>query len=85
MIYLDNAATTKPLLTVLDAMNETAKEFFYNPSSRHFGGYEAKKLLHDTRKQFAELLGAREEEIYFTSGGSESNNWALTIHSNNCK
>ncbi len=76
-IYFDNAATTKQTNEVTDVMGRTAGEFYGNPSSLHSLGYKAEKELKKFRKSFADILGSDENEIYFTSGGSESNNWAL--------
>lgn len=76
MIYLDNAATTKPSEAACRAAT-AAFEAFGNPSSLHRLGLEAEKLVKGAAKNAAELLGARPEELYFTSGGTESNNTAI--------
>ncbi len=77
MIYLDNAATTKVNNQVLDEMLPYFKESYGNPSATHYFGVEAKKAVERARSYCAELIGALPEEIYFTSGGTESNNTAL--------
>ncbi len=74
MIYLDNAATTKPYDLVLDAMNEINRDFYANPSSMHSAGYAAEKKLSDAKEKLMLSIGARSGELVFTSGGTESNN-----------
>ena len=76
-IYLDNAATTPVDGRVLDAMIPYYKDSFGNPSSVHKFGREAKVLLEDARDTIADFIGARSSEIYFTSGGTEANNFAI--------
>jgi cysteine desulfurase len=76
-VYLDYNATTPIDPLVLDAMTPFMKEEFGNPSSIHSFGRAGKAALDDSREQVAELLGARPKEIVFTSGGSESNNFAI--------
>lgn len=76
-IYLDYAATTPTDPEVIKAMTPYLFERFGNPSSIHSFGQEAKKAVEDARLTLAEFLGARPEEIVFTSGGTESNNFAL--------
>ncbi|AEM79206.1 cysteine desulfurase NifS [Thermoanaerobacter wiegelii] len=76
-IYLDNAATTPVDKNVLEAMLPYYSDIFGNPSSLHSHGQEAKKAIEEAREKVAKALGADAEEIYFTSGGSESDNWAL--------
>ncbi|MCR4327711.1 MAG: cysteine desulfurase [Nanoarchaeota archaeon] len=76
-IYLDNAATTKIDNEVLKSMKPYLEEFYGNPSSVHIKGQETKKALENARRVIAESINAKSEEIYFTSGGTESNNWAL--------
>lgn len=76
-IYLDNAATTKVKEEVYEAMQPYFKELYGNPSSIYRFAGEAKKAVDDARQKVAEFLGAKPEEIYFTGGGSESDNWAL--------
>jgi len=76
-VYMDNSATTRPFPEVIDAMKTVYAEQFGNPSSLHRMGYEAEKLVSKARRSVAALIGAAEDEIYFTSGGTESNNWAI--------
>ncbi|MEJ2696306.1 MAG: cysteine desulfurase family protein [Candidatus Sulfobium sp.] len=77
MIYLDNNATTPVDPEVSDAIFSSLKRDFANPSSSHLSGRKAKELVESCRFHVAEFLGARHEEIVFTSGGTESNNLAL--------
>lgn len=77
-VYADNAATTRLSPAVLDKMMPALTEVYGNPSSLYRAGGRAKKLLEDARENIARNLGAaRPSEIYFTSGGSESDNWAI--------
>lgn len=77
MIYFDNSATTKPYKEVIDSFVKVATDYFGNPSSLHNFGGKAEKLLTQGRKQIAELLKVKPNEIVFTSGGTESNNLAI--------
>ena len=77
MIYFDNAATTRPYDEVLRTYHEVATKIFGNPSSLHNLGSNATRILEASRKQVANLLGVAPSEIFFTSGGTESDNWAL--------
>lgn len=77
MIYLDNAATTKTAPEVIDAMLPYFSEYYGNPSTVYKLGGLAKEAITTSREIIAGALGARTEEIYFTAGGSESDNWAL--------
>ena len=77
MIYLDNAATTKPAPEVVDAMLPYFSEYYGNASTIYSLGAESKKAMDHARQTIADSLGAKPEEIYFTAGGSESDNWAL--------
>lgn len=77
MIYFDNSATTKIAPEVLQTMTQVMQTYYGNPSSLHKLGTESAKLLNSARKQVADLLGAQSPEIFFTSGGTESNNWAI--------
>ncbi len=77
-IYLDNSASTRVLPEVLDAMKPVLLEDYGNPSSIHHKGWEARKILENARKRFADLIGAAESaEIIFTGCGTESDNLAL--------
>ncbi len=75
--YLDNSATTRCLEQVRDVVVKTMMEDYGNPSSRHLKGMEAEKYLRDAREKIARTMKVNEKEIFFTSGGTESNNWAL--------
>lgn len=77
MIYFDNSATTKPYKEVLDSFMKVSADFFANPSSLHSFGGQAEKLLTTAREQVAKLLNVKSGEIFFTSGGTESNNLAI--------
>jgi cysteine desulfurase len=77
LIYLDNAATTQVYPEVLDAMKPYFTEYYGNPSSVYSFAGEANREVLKSRESIAAALGAKTEEIYFTGGGSESDNWAL--------
>ena len=77
MIYLDNAATTKTAPEVVEGMLPYFSEFYGNPSSIYDFSAKSKEAISVARGQIADVLGARKEDIYFTAGGSESDNWAL--------
>ena len=77
MIYLDNAATTKTAPEVVQAMLPYFSEYYGNPSSIYDFAGKSKEAITKGREQIANVLGAKPEEIYFTAGGSESDNWAL--------
>ena len=76
-IYLDNAATTAVSPEVLEAMLPYFTQCFGNPSSIHSTGRDARRAVDAARRQVAEAIGAQPQEIYFTAGGSESDNWAI--------
>ncbi len=76
-IYADNAATTKPSQTAIDAMVSCLKEVYGNPSSLHSAGQKAAEVLFQARVDVAQAIGADFNEIYFTSGGSEADNQAI--------
>ena len=76
-IYADNAATTKICKSALDAMTECLTEIYGNPSSIHSVGQQAYHVMSDAREKIASLLNCRDDEIFFTSGGSESDNQAI--------
>ena len=77
LIYLDNAATTKTSEEVVAAMLPYFTEYYGNPSSVYEFASESKKAVSNARRTIADTLGAQENEIYFTAGGSEADNWAL--------
>jgi cysteine desulfurase len=76
-VYLDNAATTQVDKKVLEVMNEFALEKYGNASSLHKFGVEARSAIEEARKVISKSINASAEEIFFTSGGTEGNNWAL--------
>lgn len=77
VVYLDNAATTQPDPAVVDAMRTALTETWGNPSSVHEHGKRAKMALETARESIARLAGCHADEVYFTSGGTEADNWAL--------
>ena len=77
MIYLDNAATTKTAPEVVESMLPYFTENYGNPSTIYSLGSTSKKAVNEARRTIADAIGAKQEEIYFTAGGSESDNWAL--------
>lgn len=79
MIYMDNAATTAVLPEVLDKMIPYYKDIYSNPSAIYSFAQKSKNVVEDARALIADTLGAAANEIYFTGGGSESDNWALKL------
>lgn len=77
MIYLDNSATTRPCKEAVEAMTYMLTQCWGNPSSIHHLGVEAEKELKQARSRVADLLGAEPEQVFFTSGGTEADNWAV--------
>ena len=77
MIYLDNNASTKPAPEVAETVCRVLAETYGNPSSAHAPGRKARSIIEEARADVARLIGAAPEEIYFTSGGTESNNIAI--------
>ena len=77
MIYLDNSATTKPCAEAVAAMTAALTENWANPSALYGFGIEAAKLLRTARMQVAAAMGAEPDRVFFTSGGTEADNWAL--------
>lgn len=77
LVYLDNSATTKQYEEVTKTMTEAAENFFGNPSSLHSLGLKSEKKIRRSRQLIADSLGAGEDEIFFTSGGTESDNTAI--------
>ena len=76
-VYMDHAATTFVKPEVIESMIPFLKEYFGNPSSLYSLGRESKEAIETAREKLAKALGAKPEEIYFTSGGTESDNWAI--------
>ena len=77
MIYLDNSATTKPNAACVEAITNALTEVWGNPSSVHDFGIRAEGLLRQARQQVAKAMGAEPERVFFTSGGTEADNWAI--------
>lgn len=76
-VYLDNSATTKPFKEIIDEVGQTIEECYGNPSSLHNKGVDSEKILKYTRQIVAHSIGVNSGEIFFTSGGTESNNIAI--------
>lgn len=76
-MYLDNSATTKPCERAIQNINLALSDYWGNPSSLYSMGFQAQMLVDDTRKALSAMLHCREDEIYFTGSGTESNNTAL--------
>ncbi|HHX29435.1 MAG: cysteine desulfurase family protein [Bacillota bacterium] len=77
IVYLDNASTTRPDPRVINAVTGVLGHDFGNPSSLHRLGARAERLLDESRERVARVINAESGEIYFTSGGTEANNWAI--------
>lgn len=75
--YLDNSATTRCYEEVIDIVAKTMREDYGNPSSMHLRGVEAERYMKESARAIAKTMKVQEKEIFFTSGGTESNNWAL--------
>ena len=84
MIYLDNAATTKTAPQAVEAMLPYFFEQYGNPSAVYSLGSSAKKAINRAKRTIAGAIGAKQEEIYFTSGGTEADNWALKAAAGAC-
>lgn len=77
MIYLDNSATTKPFPSVIQAMQKSMEETYFNPSAAYKGGLLVSKKMEDTRRQIVDTLGGGDLKVYFTSGGTEADNLCI--------
>ena len=77
MIYLDNSATTKPCKEAVEAMTSALTQGWANPSALYGFGFEAAHTLRTARQQVAAALGAEHDRVFFTSGGTEADNWAI--------
>lgn len=77
IVYLDNSSTTRPLPEVISAVSSVLEHDFGNPSSLHRLGAKAERLLYEARERVARMINAEAGEVYFTSGGTEANNWAI--------
>lgn len=80
MIYLDNAATTKVTDEVFESIIPYFYEVYANPSAIYSFAAKSRKAVDDAREEVASLIGAQPNEIYFTAGGSESDNWAIKAY-----
>ena len=77
MIYFDNSATTKPYPEALETYMQVTSKILGNPSSLHRLGDQATRILDASRQQIADLIGKKSDEIFFTSGGTEGDNWVI--------
>ncbi len=77
MIYFDNSATTKPCQRAVEAMTNALTETWANPSALYSFGFDAAKALRIARNQVATAMGAEPDRVFFTSGGTEADNWAI--------
>ncbi len=77
MIYLDNSATTKPCKEAVEAVNKALTEQWANPSALYGFGFDAAAQLRSARHQVAKAMGAEPDRVFFTSGGTEADNWAV--------
>ncbi len=77
MIYLDNSATTKPCREAVEAMTEALTQCWGNPSALYEFGIDTARRLRSARSQLAAALGAEPDRVFFTSGGTEADNWAI--------
>ena len=77
MIYLDNSATTKPCPEAVEAITKSLTENWANPSALYGFGFDTAKLLRSARHQVAAAMGAEPDRVFFTSGGTEADNWAI--------
>ena len=76
-VYLDNSATTMAYRSVGELVQKVMCEDYGNPSSMHNKGVEAEKYIKEAKDTLAKILKVQQKEIFFTSGGTESDNWAL--------
>ena len=79
MIYLDYAASTPPYPQVVEKARHVMVDAFANPGAIHRAGADARRILLESRRTLARLLNVREQEVFFTSGGTEANNWAIKL------
>ena len=77
MIYLDNSATTKPCQAAVEAMTAALTDGWANPSALYSFGFDAAKALRSARANVAAAMGAEPDRVFFTSGGTEADNWAI--------
>lgn len=79
MIYLDNAASAVPYEACMEQMYRLSLAHFANPGALHSAGGACRQILQQSRRKMAELLKVRDREVFFTSGGTEANNWAVKM------
>ena len=79
MIYLDYAASAPPFPQVADRVHQVMTECYGNPGAIHAAAADGRGILQEARRTLAKLLKVREQEIFFTSGGTEANNWAVKL------
>lgn len=84
-VYLDNAATTKPVNSIIEAVKPYIESEWYNPSAKYSKGSNVKKKIESVRADIAKEVGVNTNEIYFTSGATESNNWVIRGFVDQCK
>lgn len=84
-VYLDNAATTKPVNSIVEAVKPYIESEWYNPSAKYSKGSNVKKKIESVRADIAKEISANSNEIYFTSGATESNNWVIRGFVDQCK
>lgn len=84
-VYLDSAATTKPVDSIVEAVKPYIENEWYNPSAKYSKGSNVKKKIESIRADIAKEIGADSNEIYFTSGATESNNWVIRGFVDQCK
>lgn len=84
-VYLDSAATTKPVDSIVEAVKPYIESQWYNPSAKYSKGSNVKKKIESVRADIAKEIGADSNEIYFTSGATESNNWVIRGFVDQCK
>ncbi len=84
-VYLDSAATTKPVDSIVEAVKPYIESEWYNPSAKYSKGSNVKKKIESVRTAIAKEIGADSNEIYFTSGATESNNWVIRGFVDQCK
>lgn len=77
MVYFDNAATTRALDECVEVVKKYNNDNFFNPSARYYSAVDAFKAISDSREKISELLNCKSSELFFTSSGSESDNWAI--------
>ena len=85
IIYLDNAATTKPVDSIVEAVKPYIESEWYNPSAKYSKCSNVKEKIESVRTDIAKEIGVNTNEIYFTSGATESNNWVIRGFVDQCR